>query len=135
MMEIVKTVKEAKDVVIYKEGQLYKFMRGTEEYRRVMESWEKMTGNALEMPAFGVSIDEHTRKELKMGLWVEFLFGEENSAQGMPFEKLLICCQENFHGFNLIRYSDGKYFGRCFYLDLREKTMQDFCDCLKKIVG
>ena len=134
MEEIVKVIRKAKAVIIYNEGCPYQFKIDTNEYKSIMGSWERMTENALQMPAFGVSIDEHTREELKKGMWIEFLFGEEHIVQEMPFEKLLIGCRKDFRGFNLVRYWDGKYFGRCFYLDLREKTMQDFCECLEKII-
>lgn len=134
MSEIAKVMKEAKAAVVYKEGRPYPIEKGTDEYKSIMDGWEAMTEEALQMPAFGVSIDEHTRSEMKKGVWIEFVFGKEQVFQEMPFEKLLICCKEDFRGFNLIRYWDGKYFGRCFYLDLREKTMQDFCVCLEKII-
>ncbi len=134
MSEIAKVIEEAKAAVVYKEGRAYLFEKGTDEFKNIVGSWEVMTEKALPMPAFGVSIDEHTRAEMKKGVWIEFVFGKEQVIQEMPFEKLLICCKEDFRGFNLIRYWDGKYFGRCFYLDLREKSMQEFCDCLEKVV-
>lgn len=134
MSEIVKVIEEAKEAVVYKEGCMYTFEKDTDEFKSIVGSWEVMTETAFQMPAFGVSIDEHTRAEMKKGVWIEFVFGEEHVDQGMPFEKLLICCQKDFRGFNLVRYWDGKYFGRCFYLDLREKSMQEFCGCLEKVI-
>ena len=71
------------------------------------------------MPAFGVSIDELTREDMKNGLWIELCFDGVQSFEAMDFEGLLIKVEKDFHGFNLIRRNNGKYDGRCFYLSLQ----------------
>ena len=49
----------------------------------------------------------------------------------MPFEKLLVQVGKEYYGFNLIRYtSERGYDGRCFYLDLVGKNMNDLYDLL-----
>ena len=87
MSEIAKVIEEAKAAVVYKEGRAYLFEKGTDEFKSIVDGWATMTEKALPMPAFGVSIDEHTRAEMKKGAWIEFVFGKEQVIQEMPFEK------------------------------------------------
>ena len=44
--------------------------------------------------------------------------------EGMPFEKLLLKAEPEYRGFNLCRFFNGKYGGRCFYLDLNGGDMR-----------
>ncbi len=93
-----------------------------------------MTDGALEMPAFGVSIDKYTKEQLKSGLWVEFIFDAQLSHCDMPFSKLLVNVVGNFKGFNLSRYTqEAGYAGRCFYLQLSD-DMSDFEKVVKSCI-
>ena len=84
------------------------------------------------MPAFGVSIDDLTREDMKSGVWIELCFDERNLFEAMDFEGLLIRVEEGAHGFNLIRRNNGKYEGRCFYLSL-QNSMGELYDALMGI--
>ena len=94
-----------------------------------------MTATAIRMPAFGVSIVELTRREMKQGLWTEFRYEKETSCAGMAFDRLLVCVKEEFRGFNVVRHVQEKYQGRCFYVDLSGGDMSGFAAAVKKAAG
>lgn len=133
-IDLDKSFTTAESLNVYNEGELTVIDRGDEKFDGIMVGWSRMIEVAHDMPAFGVSINDLTLKELKHGLWVEFAFGEVYESNGMPYEKLLIKVEKDFYGFNLIRYTaESGYTGRCFYYDLVNKNMDDFYDLLLKI--
>lgn len=132
MEDIQTQAREARSVRVYKDGVVTEYEAGTENFRRILAAWEEMTSDAFQMPAFGVSIDALTREERKKGTWLEFVFDKERGGE-LPFERLLVACIPEYRGFNLIRYTQGGYNGRCYYLDLREKDMHTLCDCLEHL--
>lgn len=131
MEEIHEVFDSAEAVNVYSDGIKTVYLAGKEEYNKILASWNKMIVGAHDMPAFGVSLDSYTKKEIKKGLWVEFSFEKVLECNGMPFEKLLVSVAKDSQGFNLIRYNtDYGYDGRCFYLDLVGKNMSNFYDLL-----
>lgn len=78
----------------------------------------EMLKDSHEMPAFGVSLDNETRQELKSGLWVEFIYNHTNQYNEMYFDKLLIKVNKSDMGFNICREYNGLYEGRCYYISL-----------------
>ena len=131
VMEIFEVFDEAEIINVYDVGVKTAYSAGEGKYNEILASWNKMIDGAHDMPAYGVSLDNLTRNELKSGLWVEFEFGRVLECNGMPFEKLLIQVDKEFQGFNLIRYNTGYgYDGRCFYFDLNGKNMGNFHDLL-----
>ena len=125
MEDIRQAIGKASAVRVYRDGKIFEFAAGSSAFSALYAAWERMTDAALLMPAFGVSMDALTRKEREQGTWVEFCFADELECGGMPFDRLLIGVLPEYRGFNLIRRSGGEYTGRCFYLDLREGTMQE----------
>ena len=85
---------------------------------KVLGLMEDCLDGAIDMPALGVSLDNETRRELKQGVWLEFSFKDKQIFNELPFEKLLLKLEPNAGGVNIIRYNDGLYEGRCFYLNL-----------------
>ena len=131
VMEIFEVFDEAEIINVYIGGVKTAYSAGEEEYKKILASWNEMIDGAHDMPAYGVSLDNLTRKEMKSGLWVEFDFGKVLDCNEMPFEKLLIKVEKDYYGFNLIRYNTNYgYDGRCFYLDLNGKNMGNFYDLL-----
>ena len=128
-------VLRAAALVVYARGASHRFARGSEGFAAAAQAWKEMTEGALRMPAYGVSIDRLTREGMKSGLWAEFVFEGEQSFAGMPFTALLAEVKAEYCGFNLARLQGGGYDGRCFYLDLRGKTLRPFADALARIVG
>lgn len=134
-MSLCQIISGCEQIVIYSDGEIKSYEKGADQYNDIMASWTRMTDDALEMPAYGVSLDELTRREMTAGLWVEFEFKERLARHNMPFEKLLVKVEEGYRGFNLIRYTaEAGYSGRCFYLQLNDdKNMSDFAKTLKNI--
>lgn len=127
VMEIFDVFEYAQNIYVYNQGNKCEYASGSDGYKKIMESWNEMLDGAHPMPAFGVSINNLTLKEMQSGVWVEFEFGKEHIVYGMPFERLLINVNETYCGFNIVRYtSEYGYDGRCYYLDLVNKNMSNF---------
>lgn len=71
------------------------------------------------MPAFGVSLHNETQNALKKDMWLQINFNKKQEINGLPFDALLVKL-EVASGVNLIRLHDGKYEGRCIYLEFDE---------------
>ena len=72
------------------------------------------------MPAFGVSLHAETLNELKNDNWIKINFNKQIIVNELPFVSLIFKLEKT-SGFNLIRFHNEKYEGRCFYLDLCEE--------------
>lgn len=97
------------------------------EGEEIKKLFNEVVASSREMPAFGVSLHEETLKAMKEGVWLLFDFGETKDHNEMPFESLLINIEKDTGGVNIIRYYNGQYSGRCFYLDL-DKNFNDLYD-------
>lgn len=129
--EIYKEFNDAEKINVYNDGVVKSYCAGSEEFTKVLDSWNELLSGTRQMPAFGVSLNDNTLQAMKSGLWVEFEFSEEKKCCEMPYEKLLINVQKSFCGFNIIRYTAVRgYDGRCFYIDLVNKNMADFYNLL-----
>ena len=107
------------EIKVTLQGEEICLEKGNDKFEVLINTLKEVTNNSHEMPAFGVSIDELTREDMKNGLWIELCFDGVQSFEAMDFEGLLIKVEKDFHGFNLIRRNNGKYDGRCFYLSLQ----------------
>lgn len=119
-------------IYLYVDGEKTTFNKGDQKYEQILNSLKKITDGAYDMPAFGVSLDGETRKSINTGFWIELEFETTLECNGMLFESLLIEVNSGYGGFNLIRKTNGKYDGRCFYLQL-QTTMQLLFDEIKNI--
>lgn len=135
MKELTDAVQTAGRIIVIADGREHCFEKGDAAFRAIIKAWNEMTATAIRMPAFGVSIDELTRREMKQGLWTEFRYEKETSCAGMAFDRLLVCVKEEFRGFNVVRHVQGKYQGRCFYVDLSGGDMSGFAAAVKKAAG
>lgn len=125
---------QAEKVRILHDWEEILYPKGDTRFSRILKAWNELLQNARQMPAFGVSSDKLTREEMKEGIWVEFIFEAEQESGGMPFETLLICVKGEFRGFNIVRRTQGKYQGRCYYVDLGEGSMEPFRESLESVV-
>ena len=133
-VELYESFDNAENINVYNNGEMNVYGAGTEEFDNVLTGWKIITDGARDMPAFGVSINSYTLKEMEKGIWLEFEYDNALEVNGMPFEKLLVNVVSSFCGFNIIRYNaDFGYEGRCFYLDLNGKNMSELYDLLNKI--
>ena len=120
-------ISNTSQIVVYDDGFVSNFEKGDDKFELVLNAFLNTTTDAHEMPAFGVSLDEETRKALDDGLWVEFCFDTTLSHNDMPFDSLLIKVNADDSGINLVRKHNNKYEGRCFYLNLKT-TLKNFSD-------
>ncbi|MDE7163753.1 MAG: hypothetical protein K2O44_06780 [Clostridia bacterium] len=133
-IELEKLTDYAQSVNVICDGAAETYAVGTQEFKAICAEWNNMLDGAHEMPAFGVSLNDYTVKEMKSGVWVEFDFGSTLSANGMPFDRLLVNAQPEGYGFNIIRHTaESGYDGRCFYYDLAGKTTSAFYNCLTNL--
>ncbi|MBQ9790722.1 MAG: hypothetical protein IJW24_03930 [Clostridia bacterium] len=92
---------------------------------KVQNAFGQILSMSREMPAFGVALHDETLEAMQSGLWLEFEFDGAIVHNGMFFEKLLFKLEKNVYGFNIVRYFQGKYDGRCFYFDLENPELID----------
>lgn len=133
MDTVLEQIAAAHSIVVYQDGKKSEFVAGDKYFKLLLATWKNMTAKAVCMPAFGVSIDELTRKQMQSGVWIEFRFREASECDGLPFEALLMQVGRGWRGCNLIRLWEGKYFGRCFYIDLGMGTMDDLMNKIQQI--
>ncbi len=131
-INICDSFKEASSIIITKDGEEFTFQRGDDKFELVIKELCKVTENSNEMPAFGVSIDKLTREKKQTGLFIELEFPCEHWHNEMNFETLLIEVNKDFSGVNIIRKVNGKYEGRCFYLNLAN-TMESLYSAIEKM--
>ncbi len=84
----------------------------------------EMLTDSRTMPAFGVSIHTETLKAIQNGVWLKLQYNGTQCVDDMPFDELLIEVNPEFGGFNIIRGNRGIYEGRCYYIDLVDRTMK-----------
>ena len=129
MCPLAKFFPEAACIRLLSDGVCREFQKDEEDFTALTDCWLNVLQGAIQMPAFGVSIDSLTREEMKNGLWAEFCFDGERRCGSMPFDSLLIAVRGEYKGLNVVRKTEGKYQGRCFYIDLGKKDMSDFAAC------
>jgi len=79
------------------------------------------------VPALGVALHDETIQMMQEGVWLKLQYANTIWADGMNFDTLLININRDFNGFNIIRGNQGKYEGRCYYINLNN-TMQSLYD-------
>ena len=110
-------------VNIYQNGKIKRLNFNDESFCGVISQFKKFFDNTREMPAFGVALHDETINNIQSGVWVELEFDGIYKHNEMAFEKLLIQVQNDYSGFNIIRFYNGKYEGRCFYFDIIKGDM------------
>ncbi len=122
---------EATMVEIYKDGQIINLSE--DEQKEFDNIFCSSLEGSVQMPAFGVSLDEITKEEMKSGIWIKFIFEKTIIKSEMPFDELLIHLEKDSYGINIIRGNSGVYEGRCYYLNLDNNlnALYSFIDGLK----
>ena len=82
---------------------------------------KNLFSSARLMPAFGVSLHQETLDALNAGQWLKISFSHEQNVNGLLFDALVFQLSQSA-GLNLIREYNGKYEGRCIYLDFDVET-------------
>lgn len=131
-MELQDYLSKVEKIIVFKNSNKHTFLISDNEYSLLMTELKYLFQDAREMPALGVSLDDMTRTEMKAGNWIELIFNETLSHNGMFFDGWLINVVSDFTGFNIIRKNNNLYDGRCFYVDLmNNKTMQGLDSIIK----
>ena len=99
-----------------------------ENFESALVKLKELFSSARLMPAFGVSLHHETTNALQEGKWIKLSFSHQQNVNGLLFDALVFELNETA-GMNLIREYEGKYEGRCLYLDF-DKTinLQDLID-------
>lgn len=124
---------DCQKIIIYDNGKQKEFAKDTKEYDKILQLWQIAVNSGYEMPAYGVSLDKETRKDLESGFYMEFIFDETKTHNEMPYDALLIKLMQNQGGYQLIRLHDGIYEGRCFYININEinNDLYDYINSIK----
>ena len=85
------------------------------------------------MPAFGVMFDDMYHEAIQKGTYVSLKFGRVFEVNELPFDELVFQVSPDWSGFNLFRGMNGIFQGRCIYIDLNGKTMQEFSDFINSL--
>ncbi|MBQ9796015.1 MAG: hypothetical protein IJW36_03575 [Clostridia bacterium] len=118
---LVDIVESVDNFEIYNNGEIKKIPQQADEFLTMKSKLRGLFSCARLMPAFGVSLHNETTQELKKDVWLKINFNKIEEKNGLYFSALLFKL-EDVQGFNLIRLYNGKYDGRCLYLDLDEPT-------------
>ena len=133
-LSIINFMPFANSIDIINENTTTSYQRDSDEFNKIIQAFFNVTKDSREMPAFGVSIHEETIKDMQSGLFIQFNFDGEQIYNNMPFESLLIKISPDLQGFNLIRKTQDKYQGRCFYLDLNG-NMQELYNTMMGLIS
>lgn len=93
----------------------------------------KLFENSHTMPALGVVFGNEFQEDVKNGIFVSLKFDGIMEINDLPFEELLFRVSPDAYGFNLFRSNHGIVQGRCIYVDLNGKTMQEFSDYVNSL--
>lgn len=117
---------QVKAVEIYNNGELVNL--SSDEFDKFENLFSDALENSRQTPAYGVSIHDLTIKEMKSGIWLRFKFEQTIYKSQMPFDELLMKIDKNSYGVNIIRGNNGRYEGRCYYLELENNfdNLYDF---------
>lgn len=128
----IEQLNQVESVNVYIEGECIQISCGDSRFDDILTAFSEMMEGYREMPAFGVSLHEEVENAKENGLWVEFCYENIHIYEGMPYERLLIELKNGDLGFNIMRFYNGKYEGRCFYVDLKNDN-QKFIATIEKV--
>lgn len=89
--------------------------------------------NSHTVPAFGVVFDEMFKQEIENGMYISMRFPSVFEVNGLPFDELVFKVDSEYQGFNLMRGRKGVFQGRCLYVNLENKNMQNIYDFVNGI--
>lgn len=117
--EMIKSLDDIKDIYIFNNGKGFCYKKDSQEYTKIVKNLKKVYGDAVLMPAFGVSLHNETMAAMNDGLWLKIEYNKKQEIGGLPFTSLVIYLEkEPVWGFNIIREYNGELDGRCLYLNL-----------------
>lgn len=94
---------------------------------------ETLFENSHTLPALGVVFDNEFKTDFQNGIFVSLKFDVPIEINDLPLDELWFRISPEASGFNLCRANHGIVQGRCIYVDLNGKTMQDFSDFVNSL--
>ena len=94
----------------------------------------QMFENVHTLPSFGVVFNDMYQEQIQQGKFVSLKFGEVLELNSLPFDELVFEVVSESQGINLMRGMNGVFQGRCIYVDLLEKNMQQISEFVDNIV-
>lgn len=104
-----------------------------EEQELLHEQIVSMFEGSHTMPALGVVFDDLYKEEIKTGTFVSLKFDKIIQVNELPFDELVFKVEPNSYGFNLMRGIQGVFEGRCIYIDLNGKNMNELFNTIKSL--
>ena len=111
---------DIKSIEIFENDKQIKIEKHNPNYKKILNNLFDTFEDSRLSPAFGVSIHEETIKVMQKDSWIKLNFSKEMKKNELPFNSLVFKLEETY-GFNLIRFYNQKYDGRCIYIDFIEK--------------
>lgn len=118
---------------LYMNGQEVSLSQNQQEDLKMQ--LDKLFEGSHTMPALAVVFGNDFQESLKEGSFVSLKFGQEVQINDLPFDELFFKVSPDAYGFNLFRGNHGVVQGRCIYVDLNGKTMQEFSDYVSTLIG
>lgn len=117
---LIDVLENVKSFQIYKQGEV----EVVDEECKIVEIKNRLYNlfsQSYLIPAIGVSFHDETIEELNKEEWLRINFNKELIKNDLPFNSLLIRLEKT-SGFNAIRLYNGKFEGRCLYVNLNEEV-------------
>ncbi len=99
-----------------------------EQQDDLMQEIKTLLADSHTVPAFGVVFDDMYQQEIQSGNFVSIKFANVCEINGLPFDQLVFKVEKDWQGFNLMRGENGHFQGRCIYVDLMGKNMQNLAE-------
>lgn len=96
-----------------------------EQQDGLLQEVQSLLEDSHTVPAFGVVFDDMYQQEIQTGNFVSIKFPQLYEINGLPFDQLVFKVEEDWQGFNIMRGVNGHFQGRCIYVDLIDKNMQN----------
>lgn len=117
--QLVECLKNISKIEAIESGAV-KILQG-KSLENAIRNLETLFASARLMPAFGVSLHHETTNALQEGKWIKLSFSHQQNVNGLLFDALVFQLTET-SVINLIREFEGKYEGRCLYVEF-DKTI------------
>ena len=114
---LVDTIEHIESFQIFKQGQIMNIKKNSKDFEIIKKELNTLFFESRLVPALSVSLHNETQQALNDGEWLQINFDQELNKSGLLFVSLLFRLEKT-SGFNLIRVCNGKYEGRCLFVNL-----------------
>ena len=118
--EMLNCLKKIESFVVRCNGEKTTIKKEDIKFKELHDKVYNLFSNSRVMPAFGVSLNSETQDAIRNDVWIEINFNSEMIINELSFSSLLFKLDQT-SGVNLIRQHNGRYEGRCIFLDFDEE--------------